>query len=243
MPYHISTPAVIAHKAREIILECFHEIDDFERAKIAIDKINDLLTSELIGSYPNDTIITKESAYTEYSSGSMWLCKPLSCETFYDSGISISTFSLGLIIDGKPIFGIVDNPFARQYRAESGRYAMDTSAKNCEVSKVNISNGLIVVTNDIKEIVKNTYISKIPNPIAMCDPIYDSILVATGKYAGFINEKATNIDVAVAQIIVEEAGGKVTDLIGNELDYSKSFRGVVMSNDLIHNDLLNIVNG
>ncbi len=48
-------------------------------------------------------------------------------------------------------------------------------------------------------------------------------------------------DIAAIKLIVEEAGGKVTDLEGNEQRYDRPINGAVMSNGLIHDELLDLV--
>ena len=47
-------------------------------------------------------------------------------------------------------------------------------------------------------------------------------------------------DFAAGSIILQEAGGKVTDFEGEELDFSKKQLEVTASNGLIHNEILKI---
>jgi fructose-1,6-bisphosphatase/inositol monophosphatase family enzyme len=71
--------------------------------------------------------------------------------------------------------------------------------------------------------------------------VYNAGLLAAGEIEGIIFAATTAHDVAAIKVIVEEAGGKVTDLYGNEQDYDKPIKGAVLSNGLIHNDLLKLV--
>jgi fructose-1,6-bisphosphatase/inositol monophosphatase family enzyme len=48
-------------------------------------------------------------------------------------------------------------------------------------------------------------------------------------------------DGAALKIIIEEAGGKVTDLFGNERDFTKFGYGILATNAKIHNKLLKII--
>lgn len=41
-------------------------------------------------------------------------------------------------------------------------------------------------------------------------------------------------DIAAAKVIIEEAGGRVTDLNGNEQSYLGETNGAIMSNGLLH---------
>lgn len=47
-----------------------------------------------------------------------------------------------------------------------------------------------------------------------------------------------NCDIAAAKVIVEEAGGKVTNLFGNEQRYDKSINGAVISNNKVHDEVI-----
>jgi fructose-1,6-bisphosphatase/inositol monophosphatase family enzyme len=48
-------------------------------------------------------------------------------------------------------------------------------------------------------------------------------------------------DAAALKIVVEEAGGKVTDIHGNEQRYDQGIRGAIISNGKLHQQLLDIV--
>ena len=50
-----------------------------------------------------------------------------------------------------------------------------------------------------------------------------------------------NCDLAASYLIVTEAGGKVTDLYGNEQRYDKGIKGAVITNGVSHNQILEIV--
>ena len=50
-----------------------------------------------------------------------------------------------------------------------------------------------------------------------------------------------NCDIAAAKVIVEEAGGKVTDLFGNDQRYDRPINGAILSNGVIHDELVAIV--
>ena len=47
---------------------------------------------------------------------------------------------------------------------------------------------------------------------------------------------------AAVHVIVEEAGGKVTAFDDSRLDYSKPFRGAIVSNGVVHDELMECVN-
>ena len=67
--------------------------------------------------------------------------------------------------------------------------------------------------------------------------------VAKGDFnlAIFPGTKHKNCDIAAVKVIVEEAGGKVTDLFGNEQLYNKGINGAIISNGLVHDEVIGVV--
>ena len=65
-------------------------------------------------------------------------------------------------------------------------------------------------------------------------------LVARGEFTAsvFAGLKGKNVDIAAAKIIVEEAGGKVTDLFGKDQRYDQDIRGAVVSNGVVHDEII-----
>ena len=68
----------------------------------------------------------------------------------------------------------------------------------------------------------------------------DLCWVAAGRFDGFYEHKLEAWDSAAGSLMVEEAGGRVTDLKG--LPYSPYQHGIVATNGLIHEELLGWIN-
>ncbi len=68
----------------------------------------------------------------------------------------------------------------------------------------------------------------------------DLMVAAEGKIAGYVFPKPEPFDIAAAALIIERAGGKVTDTQGNP--WSPFSEGIVASNGVIHDKLLGIIN-
>lgn len=47
--------------------------------------------------------------------------------------------------------------------------------------------------------------------------------------------------IAAAKVIVEKAGGKVTDLFGNDQRYDSDINGAVVSNGILHDEVIKII--
>ncbi len=84
---------------------------------------------------------------------------------------------------------------------------------------------------------------KFPNsfPLSLCCVIYGGVLVASGELVASLYSWNYAHDGASLKVIVEEAGGKVTDLNGNEQRYDGRIYGFLASNGVVHNDLLKLI--
>jgi len=72
----------------------------------------------------------------------------------------------------------------------------------------------------------------------LCCLFRSAACVANGDFvlAIYPGTKHKNCDIAAAKIIVEEAGGKVTDLFGNEQRYDGDINGAIISNGIVHEE-------
>ena len=48
-------------------------------------------------------------------------------------------------------------------------------------------------------------------------------------------------DIAAVKVIVEEAGGIVTDLFGKEQRYDIDIKGAIISNGIVHSEVVDII--
>ena len=100
---------------------------------------------------------------------------------------------------------------------------------------------LLVTFNNIIEIIKQ--LNKETYTVSIGSVIRASLCVATGEFNGIVFPGTTgkNCDIAAIKVIVEEAGGKVTDIFGNEQKYDRDINGAIISNSTIHNHLVEII--
>ena len=57
----------------------------------------------------------------------------------------------------------------------------------------------------------------------------------------FPGTKDKNCDIAALKVIIEEAGGKVTDLFGKEQRYDQPIHGAILSNGLVHEEIVKLL--
>lgn len=224
----------------------FYKLDNTIVTK-ADTEINHYLVEQVKKTYPNHSIDGEEEQFGK--SDYVWVCDPVDGTAVYARHIPVAVFSLALVINGKSVVGVVYDPFTKNlYEATLGGGAYLNGTK---ISVNNIPlNDMKSVSNfdmwpnapyntydSIKELGEQTYF------ISLGSAIHGCMEVAKGNFTLEIFSGTThkNCDIAAAKIIVEEAGGKVTDLFGNEQRYDESINGAVISNGLVHDEVIKTI--
>jgi len=167
----------------------------------------------------------------------------------YARHVPVAVFSLALVIDGEPVIGVVYDPFTDNlYTAIKGKGAyrnnIEISVNDYSLEDIRTcchcdmwSKAKYNICEVFKELRNKTRLNDIGSITRA------SCLVATGDYslAIFTGTDHKHCDVAAIKLIVEEAGGKVTDLFGNEQRYDRSIRGAIISNGRVHNEVIQLI--
>ncbi len=210
-------------------------------------KINKLLIEEINSRWPSHSVKGEEESSMNNQSEYTWVCDPIDGTIPYSHGMPISTFSLALTKNGKSILGVIYDPFGDRlffaFQGE-GTYLND---EKISVSKStdfkSVTAGYEMFKNarfDINKLAEYFSMKKDVKMIKVSSFIYVSSLVAVGEFAFTIFPHIAPHDAAAVKIIVEEAGGKVTDLFGNEQRYDQDLQGVIASNGILHDELVKL---
>ena len=243
----------IARKAGIVMLRYFDndkatEIKaDNSPVTVADKEINRLVIDELSKHF-HDGVIGEEESTATYGAGRRWICDPIDGTKGYIVGLPTAMFSLGFIIDGVPILGVAYDPFLdRLYTAlrGDGSYCNDM---RLHVSSKGLSGQYVGLTSSPKRTpLYKDFIERLSKDGAdfasFSGGVYKMCLVARGSLVGYLDAGLNPHDTAAGQLIVEEAGGTVTDFKGNALEYNHTFKGALFSNTLVHLELLKALNG
>ena len=200
--------------------------------------------------FPDHFILSEETGNLPSTSNTKWIIDPIDGTINYAQGIPICCVSIGVEQDGEMILGAVYNPFMNEmFWAEKGKGA-SLNGKSIAVSQRESLAKSCLVTG-----FPYTYIHDENGPLQVFDRLIkkgipvrrlgsaaiDLCWVACGRFDGFYEHKLNAWDSAAGYLIVEEAGGKVTDLKGD--GYSPYQPGIIASNAIIHNALMQVVQG
>lgn len=215
------------------------------------DKASSALSMERIqAAFPGDAVLGEEDQ-TRAKAVRTWVIDDVDGSLPFKNGVPTSTVSIALTIDGKPVVGVVYHPFMKNlYWAQlgSGAFCNDTPI---HVSDSTMHHGLVELADipvhsgfEILELHGDFYdeiVALGAKATAMWSCILPGALTAAGLYTAVIFNREKPMDGAALKVIVEEAGGKVTDLFGNEQRYDQPIRGFVASNGVVHEQLITLL--
>jgi len=90
---------------------------------------------------------------------------------------------------------------------------------------------------------RDTFVKKGAKITTQCSAIIMGCLVAEGSFDAMIFGQGKPEDIAAISVIIEEAGGTVTDLFGKKQRYDRNIVGAVVSNGKIHDKIIDVING
>lgn len=211
-------------------------------------EVNQLVIKSIQEAFPNDGILGEEESY-EPTRARLWVVDPIDGTQPFTLGAPVSTFCLSLVWEGQPVLGIIYDPFTKHmFWAAQGQGAfMNNEAIHVSDSK-SLAQNFILLSSRMEEDQRTTggLFDEIEKQrgksLNFRSFAYGSTFVACGRAVGTIIGVPNAWDVAATKIIVEEAGGKVTDSYGKMRRYDQNGSGLVASNGHVHEQLLKLIN-
>lgn len=198
--------------------------------------------------YPGHYILSEEAGDLERDSPYKWIIDPIDGTVNYAHGVPLCCVSVALEKDGQMLMGAVYNPFLEEFFfAERGAGAT-LNGQTISVSDNGRLETAFLVTgfpyqweempHDPMQVFGKFVKAGLPLR-RLGSAAIDLCWVACGRFDGFWEHNLNAWDAAAGYLIVEEAGGRVTDLGGNP--YSPYQKRLLATNGLIHEDLLDAI--
>lgn len=177
-----------------------------------------------------------------------WIIDPIDGTTNFAHGLALFCVSIALEIDGRLHVGVVYDPMADElFTAERGEGARLNGVRLRVTEQASLIDALLVTgfpytiaeRRQRQVEVFGAFLGQTRGVRRLGSAALDLCYVAAGRFEGFWEEQLHVWDIAAAVLIVEEAGGKVTDFHNAPVDL---FRGqIVASNGLVHDEMRRIV--
>jgi histidinol-phosphatase len=202
------------------------------------------LRDELARERPDDAVLGEEE--TNFGTAArLWLIDPIDHTNNFVRGIPMFATLLALRIDERNELGVVSAPgLGRRWWARRGWGAFTTPATALHVSRVDSLADAYTSFAALHVWAERGRVGGILDLARRCRFSYGSggfwahMLVAEGRLEASLDPWGQVWDVAPVQLIVAEAGGRVTDLAGVErVDGGCA----VVTNGLLHDEILRLV--
>ncbi|PIQ91691.1 MAG: hypothetical protein COV70_02455 [Parcubacteria group bacterium CG11_big_fil_rev_8_21_14_0_20_39_22] len=208
--------------------------------------INRMVVKAVKDRFPGHSINSEEGSFFLEGSEYVWLCDPLDGTNQFARGVALCAFSLALVKNGKSVLGVIYDPFCKRMF-----YARENKGAFLNGKKIKVSSSRSLSGSQFGAIHwrgAEFDFSRLPDVLRDNDArsmqvsiAYMGALVAGGTFEGTIFPGTQPNETAAIKIIVEEAGGKVTDVFGNDQRYDIPIKGHIASNGILHKRLLKII--
>lgn len=204
---------------------------------------------ELIAkNFPDHSILSEEAGENLGKSDYLWVVDPIDGTINFSRRIKEYCISIALDKGGETILGVVYEPYSdRLYVAEKGKGAFLNDQKMKASDETNPLNMLLATdnTSHSKLRIKNYQILvKVCNNFRHIRILGSGALhvarVATGSIDAYYHTHCHYWDYAAANLLLEESGGMVTDMAGNQ--FTKDSKDIFVSNGKAHNEILKLLN-
>lgn len=198
--------------------------------------------------YPDHDILGEESGQMPGgASDYCWIVDPLDGTTNYSRGYPHFSVSIALSYRGEIVLGVVYDPLRDQlFRAQRGQSAY----LNDEIIRVSAVDRLIDALVGLDWARKQEFRSKMGRLVAEVAPKVGTLRntgsaalglcsVAAGWTDAYFHLSLKPWDTAAASVIIQEAGGTVSDIAG--LPWQPNSENCLASNGLIHKAMLTLL--
>ena len=196
--------------------------------------------------FPDYGMLAEESGRLEGEGDSRWIIDPLDGTTNYAHGFPVFSTSIALERDSEVVLGVVHDPIANEtYTAERGSGAT-LNGEPIGVSDTDALIRALLATGfpyDRDEVpvaldIFGQFAMRTQSMRRLGSAALDLCYVAMGRLDGYYERGVKAWDIAAGVLILREAGGKVSDYLGHQLDLK--IGEVVASNGPLHPSLISV---
>lgn len=196
--------------------------------------------------YPNHSILAEESGFSKKDETYTWIIDPLDGTTNFSRHIPLFVVSIALADEKGSLSGVIYQPITHElFIAERGRGAY-LNGQRLSVSKNHNFSDMIIgigLPYDVEDSTLDcidhlTHFARQGLTLRnLGSAALNLAYVAAGRFDAMILNKLSPWDHAAGSLLVEEAGGEVTDFLGKPLNSCES-TSIIATNHHLHSELL-----
>ncbi len=197
--------------------------------------------------FPHDAVVAEESGTHAGTSAYRWYIDPLDGTKNYMHGFPVFSVSIGVAKGDDIVAGVVYLPILEElFTAEKGKGAF-LNGKPIRVSDVRDWHRVLLATGfphnnrDLLEIYLRSFRALFHRVSAIRrvgSAAADLAYLACGRFDGFWELRLNRYDIAAGILLIQEAGGLISDVIGGTRYFDTG--NVLAANPHIYNGMLEI---
>jgi len=222
-----------------------------EPVTVADRRASEMIVEGLTASFPGDPIISEELAPAPGALGAprFWLVDPIDGTKDFIRGEDGYSVMIGLVCRGVPTVGVVYQPVVdRLFHGTPAGAVMVTGGetRGLAVSSVAAAADVRLVaskSNRSRELDRVKSELGIANELNVGSVGVKLCMIAAGLRDLYVNPatRTKAWDTCAPEAILVPAGGRLSDLFGNPIDYTRELahrRGLVASNGHVHDEVI-----
>ena len=236
----------LAHFGGKIRVDKKGAIDLVTEVDIEVERI---FRAMIVDRFPSHQVLAEElGGSADAPPGPCWVFDPIDGTTNYAHGLPIFCSTVALEIDGVPTVAAVYDPTRRElFTAERGGGAF-LNGRAIRVSEARTLLDAMLVTGfpydvhrRVGEIVGlfGEFVGRAQAVRRLGSAALDLCYVAAGRLDGFWERDLKPWDIAGGSLIVQEAGGRVTNMEG--APFSSRGGQVLATNGFVHDAMLEVI--
>ncbi|HEU4767777.1 MAG TPA: 3'(2'),5'-bisphosphate nucleotidase CysQ [Pyrinomonadaceae bacterium] len=246
--------AILEHYRGPLDVEQKNFADDSEPVTQADRIANELIVTGLQREFPNDGILAEESVDTTRRLGKsrVWMVDPLDGTNGFIAGNGDFAVQIGLVENGECVVGVVYHPLTGTlYRAVIGEGTLiERPQLDAERARVSENRELAKMRLAASRSHRSSRMNKVVQRFGFREEVQRG---SVGIKIGLLVEQQCDVyihlsprtkqwDTCAPQLILTEAGGSMTDLFGQPLNYNvpevQNHNGLVASNGIAHDRII-----
>jgi len=211
---------------------------------IADKKSEELIIGGILNRYPSHSILAEESGATQPGASVKWIIDPLDGTTNFAHGYPFYCVSIAVEQNGEVVCGAVYDPVRDEMFSAARGVGAYRNGERLRVSEVTGLSQALLITGfpyNFRERLE-TVMGQFGKFLVASQAVrrggsaaLDLCYVASGRIDGFWELYLQPWDTAAGRVILEEAGGRVTDFKGGP--FSIYMKEMLASNGLLHDEM------
>ncbi|MCM3874674.1 MAG: 3'(2'),5'-bisphosphate nucleotidase CysQ [Pyrinomonadaceae bacterium] len=246
--------AILEFYEGPLLIEQKYGFDDQEPVTQADRAANELIVNALRNEFPEDGILAEESVDTTHrlDKRRVWMIDPLDGTNGFIDGNGDFAVQIGLTEDGDCVLGVVYQPLTDLlYHAVRGQGAWIVRPDLApERATVSVQKDLSLMRLAASRSHRSPRMDKVVKALGVGEEVRRG---SVGIKVGLIIEQQCDLyvhlsprtkqwDTCAPEIILTEAGGRLTDLFGRPLEYNllelQNRNGIIASNGIAHDQIV-----